>query len=444
MTIVRNTFIGVFTKIAVLSVLFINSLLVIKILGPKWQGVYFMITVTNGLLLNFLNLGMNVSNTTFLAKDRLSFGRVNSNALVLALGSGVFSIFLYLVFYPFLQGIFFKSIDAGYMLMGISLLPFSMYEIMWTSMMVGLNEIPLIYKYQVIKNTAFLLLNIVALLFLGLGFYGAFYSWVFITIASSSVLVYLGHRRERLKLQFYPALFKETLSFGIKNYWGNIATNIWRRFDVYIITIFSGLTAVGYYSFAVTIRDVVWQLVEPVYNATFAKITSIGKKESADLTSSVTRHVALNATIVSGAFMIAGYLAIKFVVGNSYEPSLLPLFILLLGSPGVGITMVLSIYLIGQLNKPGLVSLFAWINAVINVVLCLLLIPRFGIVGAALSSMGMCVIGTLLVLLVFKKFSGYGIKDTILLRAEDLTSYYDIFRKIKVRMADLKRQRTMT
>jgi O-antigen/teichoic acid export membrane protein len=116
----------------------------------------------------------------------------------------------------------------------------------------------------------------------------------------------------------------------------------------------------------------------------------------------------------------------------------------LLGSPGVGIAMVLNIYLIGRLNKPGLVSLFAWINTLINIVLCLLLIPRYGIMGAALSSTGMCVIGTVLMLLVFKKFSGYGIKDTILLRVEDLLSYYDIVKKVKGRLGGLKKQRIIT
>jgi len=433
MSIIKNAFVGVSTKIAVLFMFLLNTLLIIKMLGPKWQGIYFMIIVTNGIILNVLNFGMNISNTTFLARDKSLFRYINSNMVILSITTGIVALICYLAGYKFFHTYIFKEIDISYILISICILPFSMYEVMWISMMVGLSEIVLMNKILIVKNTVSLILNFVMLVIFRLGFHGAFYTWISVILLSSLIMAYMANRRNKFKLRFYPEIFKKMQVFGAKNYWGNIATNIWRRLDVYLIGIFSGIAAVGCYSLAVTIRDTIWVLIEPIHNAAYAKITKLDRVESSALTSSLTRHLALNCSILSAMFAIAGVVYIKLILGDVYQASILPLIILLISPMGVGVSTVISIYLVGQLNKPNLVSIFAWINAGINVLLCLSLVPKYGIIGAAVSSTLTCIIGTVLILMVFKRFSGYGIKDTILARKDDILYYCDIVKKLKNR-----------
>jgi O-antigen/teichoic acid export membrane protein len=217
-----------------------------------------------------LNFGMNIANTTFLARDKSLFRYINSNMVILSIATGIVSLICYLAGYKFFHAYFFKEIDISYMLISICILPFSMYEVMWISMMVGLGEIVLMNKIVMVKNIVSLVLNFFALVIFRSGFYGAFYTWISVTLLSAMVIAYMANRRDKIRLRFYPGIFKNMLSFGFKNYWGNIATNIWRRLDVYLINMFSGIVAVGYYSLAVTIRDTIWVLIEPVHNAAFA------------------------------------------------------------------------------------------------------------------------------------------------------------------------------
>jgi O-antigen/teichoic acid export membrane protein len=296
-------------------------------------------------------------------------------------------------------------------------------------------------KIVMVKNIVSLVLNFIALVIFKFGFYGAFYAWVSVTLLSAIAMAYMANRRDKIRLRFYPGIFKNMMSFGVKNYSGNIATNIWRRFDVYLINIFSGIAAVGYYSLAVTIRDAIWVLIEPVHNAAFAEITKLNRDKSLALTSSLTRHMALNCFMLSIIFIVGGVSYIKFILGGVYQASIIPLIILLVSPMGVGVGTVISMYLVGQMNKPNLVSIFAWINVGINALLCLSLVPKYGIIGAAVSSTLTCIIGTVLILMVFKRFSGYSIKDTILVRMDDILYYRDIVKKLKNRFLGGKHEK---
>jgi O-antigen/teichoic acid export membrane protein len=90
---------------------------------------------------------------------------------------------------------------------------------------------------------------------------------------------------------------------------------------------------------------------------------------------------------VAGAvpMALAAPVVLPLVYGDAFRDAVVPVWILLVGLAGGGVTGVLTAYLSGN-GRPGLGSAAVGSGLVVTLALDLALIPPFGIVGAALAS----------------------------------------------------------
>ena len=63
--------------------------------------------------------------------------------------------------------------------------------------------------------------------------------------------------------------------------------------------------------------------------------------------------------------------------------------------------------------------------------LCFILIPLYGVIGAALASSLTYIIGFLILIIVLKKISGFTPSVLLFIKKEDFGDYLDVLAKIK-------------
>ena len=95
------------------------------------------------------------------------------------------------------------------------------------------------------------------------------------------------------------------------------------------------------------------------------------------------------------------------------------------------IFMITSVYFVCQLKRPGFLSFLAWINAIINIALCFVLIPRYVAVGAAMASTLTYIIGFLILLIVLKTISGLTPSMLLFIKRGDFSDYLNVFANIR-------------
>jgi len=76
---------------------------------------------------------------------------------------------------------------------------------------------------------------------------------------------------------------------------------------------------------------------------------------------------------------------LPLVYGHAFRGAVVPAWILLAGAIGAGVTGLVGAYLYG-VGRPGLNSMAIGVGVIVALVGDLLLIPRFGAVGAATAS----------------------------------------------------------
>ena len=185
-----------------------------------------------------------------------------------------------------------------------------------------------------------------------------------------------------------PVPRREILRFSTWSLFGQVLSTILVTSNVFCISaLTSDASAVGHYSLAAVLQQIANAPMLAYLDATFPSMA----RESADpalLRSSrrrMRRHLFAVAVATGGALAIVAPFALPAVFGEAYRASVTPLAILLVG---------LGFWSLGApagraLLAAGWVEGNFWssaVAAVLNVGLCLLLIPRLGIAGAALST----------------------------------------------------------
>ena len=158
------------------------------------------------------------------------------------------------------------------------------------------------------------------------------------------------------------------------------------RVDLFIVERVAGLAPAGVYSVAVTVAELLWFVSSSVSVAAYARIGQPDRAQAAALTVRVVHLNLAVLVIVSPLLVVAAWWLLPAVLGPAYADSL-PLLLLLL--PGVwayASASTLSAFYTNYLGRPQLSAAVAATSLALNVVVCFLLVPRWGAAGAAVAT----------------------------------------------------------
>jgi O-antigen/teichoic acid export membrane protein len=178
---------------------------------------------------------------------------------------------------------------------------------------------------------------------------------------------------------------RQMLTYGLRYHIGFAALFLLLRLDVLLLNALSSETVVGLYSVAVMVGELAWIVTNATAQVALAQQAEAELSESANVTLSATRlSVLLSAVAVVGMCVTAPVL-MPLLYGSAFSGSVPVLLALAPGIFAFGATRQINAHLV-RLDRPLVSSGVALVATVGNVVLCLLMIPRWGAVGCALAS----------------------------------------------------------
>jgi O-antigen/teichoic acid export membrane protein len=219
-------------------------------------------------------------------------------------------------------------------------------------------------------------------------------------------------------------ILKHSVRFGLKAYIDNLLQFFNYRFDVFVVNYFLGASNVGFYTIAVSLGEIIWFIPNAVAGVLFPRTASSTPEAANCFTPIVFRHTFLLTTFSAVFLFIISRTTILLFFGEQFISSLLPLWILL---PGI-IMLSLSKILMGDLNGRGLAqygSYSSGISLIITLTLDILLIPRIGIVGAALASTVAYATKMVIVIYLFLRESRLSLNSLFCINLNEFQVYRD-------------------
>ncbi|MBP1910660.1 flippase [Methanolobus bombayensis] len=382
-------------------------------LGPSGLGVYTLVYTIYMLGMQFAAFGLGNAITKYVAefsdalekaKEFISVGIVSSFLIGTLMGA-----FLYIGSYHISVNIF-KVPEMIYLLKITAIVfPFmAIYKVVLGALN-GFRDMKNFALANIALNAFIFLVSVFFVINLKMHVKGAVLGFVLPTIVLGILSIYFIY--PYLKIPKSPLLKNETLknllNFGFYVVLGNSIGYIYLHIDSLMIGYYLTETEVGLYAVAVIfiqgvslIPSAAQNVTNPIIAQNFAK-----KQYETILTmiKNITSKVLLASIIISMIAIIFGETLIVTIFGMEFLSAYHPLIILLIGytfySPFRSIGTFYSS--IGHVQLSYKIALF---TAAMNILLNLLLIPKYNIIGASMATSISLIIMTLVHFAIIRHF----------------------------------------
>jgi O-antigen/teichoic acid export membrane protein len=213
-------------------------------------------------------------------------------------------------------------------------------------------------------------------------------------------------------------LLREELAFGNRVILGTIAERLQFRADSFIINAFQGVRQTGVYSVTSGLAETLWYVPNALGTVMFSRAVD-PKADAGRIAAVLTRTTIAVALVTAVPAFVLGPRLVRLVYGTQFTDAGVALRLILPGIVAYSVVAVLSRYIVGR-GRPGIGTFVLLTGLGLNIAANLILVPRFGINGAAASSSISYGLTALLTLAVFRRLSGRGIVETLIIRRSDL------------------------
>jgi O-antigen/teichoic acid export membrane protein len=214
-----------------------------------------------------------------------------------------------------------------------------------------------------------------------------------------------------------------TLGFAARLGGVSLVTLLGYNADVYLTALLAGPSVLGMYTIAVSGAQAVLSATQSVATTTAPHVGSLSDDDARRLTARAARNNVAIATSACVLIGLAAPLLVHVAFGTRFLPAVGALRILLVGMIAMSTSAVLSNYFTLRRGRPEFSLYVAGAGAATSISLSFALIPRLGIIGAALSVTTSYIVSALLFLAAFQRDSGLPPSEILLLKSADVRAY---------------------
>jgi antigen flippase len=392
------------TNLLIAAVAFVSGPLAARLLGPSGRGELAAVQNIYWLAALISLLGLPEGTLFFIARSPVKSGRILSTAASLVAASAPVCMLIGYFFVP----IALKGQSQGTMRIArISLL--FIVASSWLSLgqfaLRGMNKI---FEWNISRAVPALgwVLMLMALAFFRIASVSAImvgYIGVLVLTIVIGLAMFLPRNRNQRDMRPDLSLAKPLLGYGIPLVCASVPQILNLRLDQLLIASMLPASALGLYVVAVGWSGAITPLLHAIANLLFPKIAgSASPEDSAQTFGRVVRIGSMAAFVLAGLVGAATPALLPLIFGIAFRPSIFAASILVGASAVSGINVILEEGLRGLGNTWAILT-SEGVGLIATVISLIYLLPRQGILGAAISSvLGYTVTSIALVLYVLR------------------------------------------
>lgn len=397
--------------------------IIARVYGPEGNGAYAVALLLPSILSTFLNLGIAPANVYYLGSGQVTVRSLlyaNFHIYIILVGIGIVVGAIAL----FWKGAkFFPGVDQKVLWLALIAFPLGLLQGFLMSIFQGLQQFR-VFNIVLLAQPLLMLVLVGTLIILNMRDISLLIGvnllagLVVIILALWQLKPMLGTTQEAYQPRQYS---RQALSYGWKAHLGNIFQFINYKVDIFLVNMFIGSAAAGVYVIAVALVEKLWLVSQAVGTVLLPYLSKLSSEEGKRkiITPLVCRWVLL-VTLVGGlSLSVIVYPFTLLVFGSDYLESVLPALVLLPGIVFVSGARVLANDIASR-GRPELNMYVSAVNVVCNVVGNLLLIPLYGLAGAAMATTMAYFLTLALTLLIYTQFTSNPWIDSIFIKPSDI------------------------
>ncbi|MDI6780492.1 MAG: flippase [bacterium] len=432
MSFIKTVFVLLGTKVFLFLLSTIINIILARMLGPEGKGIYTLTVLVGSTLFMIGNLGLTSSIIYFTGKEKYELKVIVGNVLTIGLVTGaVLSLIIIWVAYNF-HIPFLKGVDPLFISIMALSTPIVLARSYLNSVSVGKGQIIFCNWLNVIERGTILLAFFTLFIFSRSLIVNAIISNIVAAIVTGMISLFFVSKMTKIVLGIQRTVIVAISKFGLKVYFTNMMLFGERKLDVFILNFFLNPAAVGYYTLATGLAEFLRYIPQMASAALYPKIASSSKKDIKEYTPKVCRHIIFLTILGCLVMGLLGEPIIKFVYGKAFLPALPVFWVFLPGMVFFAITKVLLSDLLGR-GRPMVTTVASSIGIFSSVFFNFLLIPRWGMFGAAAAGVISYFLTAIILFIFYLRISKNSWVDMLVFTKDDFRVYLNIIKGILVR-----------
>jgi stage V sporulation protein B len=384
---------------------FLTSVLAARVLGTTELGAA-AVGLTTGIIAALLaNGGLNISSIYFLGRRPAERGAITHRSFTLGLGAMSLAALLVLAFARIAAPDAFTAERTDLVIAAAALAASIVAFELFGALLLGHDRRTAYLVVQAIEGVGSF--AVVAAVFLAGGATAAGYvlgSAIAAFVAALFAIVVVQRIVGGRPLAYSAAFTREALALGLRGQVGNVLQMLNLRLDLLLVPVLLTLDAAGVYVIAVRMSEVVAQIASAAAAYLFPAVS----RSAATHTALTERTVRVTLVIIVAVGIVIAALApvlLTLFFGPAYAAGTDALRITMIAMVPLAVTRLMASDMKGR-GRPGLVSVSAAGALAATVAFALLLIPAYGIVGAAAASVIAYSAGAAVLLVAYRRVTG--------------------------------------
>jgi O-antigen/teichoic acid export membrane protein len=443
--LLRDAFVTIITRFGLAILIFGSDIALARLLGPSAKGRFALVLLYSQLAALIVGWGMDQALAVVAGRDRRSARQGMANALIWTAVVGGFAVLVSVWLYgipgpgrpdgplaaliPNLSGA--QFVFAALALPGELFFSIGLFALLGRKRVVSYSLIRVarrgVLLVMIVAIAAIARLSLDIALVLNL-----------IALAVTAALILWVAARDRT-LGFRPSgtLLVEELRFGTRSLPGSLAERLQFRGDSFLINIILGVRQTGIYSVTSGLAETLWYIPNAMGTVMFSRAVD-PKADAGRIAAVLTRTTLAVALVTAIPAWILGPRLVRIVYGAQFTDAGVALRLILPGIVAYSVVAVLSRYITGR-GRPGTGTLILVAGLAINIAVNLVLIPAYGIRGAAAASSISYIVTAAMTLFIFNRLSDRGLAETLIIRASDIRALVAATRALRGRVAGSRR-----
>lgn len=413
----------------------LTGILIARFLGPEGKGVLTIVLLVLGQVGLFLTLGVEIALIHYGARNSRDFCTLANASIGLGILLGFIGMGVAVAIFTHVSYEVIPARLLPFLILMASTIPM-VQAVLFLRSLIRVSGRIIEEGLLGLIGAFFNLALIGAVLMAGFHLKGALIGLWLSTVLSSLLIFVLGVHWNLVTSWpiFSISTWKPLVTYGLKLHVGSVFQTLNYRFDMYLVAFFLGPASVGLYSVGVAMGEWLWVIPGALGASLMYRVASGSEADVNRMVGVINRLTSAILALGTLVLALVGSGLIQLLYGETFSESYLPLLLLLPGIWALGLWKNFMNDLSVR-GYPTIKSYTSGIAVLLTVVLDILLIPHWGIVGAAIASSIAYLTAGGIALRVYCRITRYHPRDLLVIRQEDITL---AFRLLKTNLRHLQ------
>jgi O-antigen/teichoic acid export membrane protein len=443
--LVHDAAIAIATRFGLAVLIFATDVILANALGPAAKGRFALVLLYSQLAATIIGFGMDQAIAVVTGRGEEDGRRAFGNALlwsaVVGGGTVLASLWLYGIpasgppSGPLVR--LFPNLSAGQFTYAALAIPAELFFNLGLFALLGRRRVAIYSSIRLLRRLTLLALLIGMARVADLDLAGALILNLVSLGLTAAAIIWAAARERLVGAVASIPLLGEELRYGGRSVVGTLAERLQFRADSFIVNALVGVRATGIYSVTSGLAETLWYVPNALGVVMFSRAVD-PTADAARTAATLTRTTLALTVVLAIPAAILGPRLVRLFYGSAFADAGVALRLIIPGVVAYSVVAVLSRYLSGR-GRPGTGTLILLFGLGVNVVANLILVPRFGILGAATASSLSYGVTALVTLTAFIRISGRGVAETLIVRRSDIAAAVGLLQAMLRRLTGHRR-----